>query len=986
MMTLRNQNVKLVTVLVCLFLLTGLFLVHADAQNSAAVDLVIVLDNSSSMYDERPYSDQKGYRFYAAAAMLNMCESESSRAAIILFNWEATVQKSNGNNTVTMPVSIALLNADGSTNYLGRGNRKFFTDELIARNPKETQGLTYLGTAMQKAVQLLDAGKDTRGDNQPIILVLADGENDSHDAANLDDAIDRAKASGYKVYPVLLKNANNTDIDDSSNTNYTQMAEKTGGISLTLQNPLDLPRIFSEIFATQIGSTLVSVDYKENEDQNGYYMEINIPNLSVLEVNILMSLNGVSNVSLANPNGKTGTLDVQTTDIGSRYKLYKIVKPETTGKWKLSFNADSSALNGIQVTVLYSYNIELQGSVVSDNSPKAYKNSQYQLSARFFDGAAPSTDKNLYTEGIKAKAYLVKQGEKITEDTKSIPLEANTYKTGFEKKVTLEDFGIDGSGDYEIVFHAEGDGLLKDSPRYPLHVENRNPVTITTGAIPKSITLNIDNPNSATIDEPDTVSLAVSTYVRDEDGDPLTMRITSDDQTIVTVKDIDSGAMTATLETTGTSGSTSIRISAEDPEGGTLDSEIVIPVTVQSILNTLQKSYAPKITIITEPIETSSSGDLYDIIGAVEFEITIDEVLPPVQYDIDDYQAIVKAVFVKGDIKTGKDVEIPLTKIGLRKWTGSLPLLDNRGEYPIQASLYVGAGQLLVGSDLFDVITINYPPAAVNPYVAQTVYIEPLKIFKQEATKVAPIPLISLFTDRNKYDSLTFSMVSDGSDFCKASLSDDNATFNLDQFLREGEQQFTITATDTCGAQASMNYKTIIISYRQQALRLVLHYGLIAAIILFALLLLYWWQRPSFKRMSLSSFRNGNNHMAAIRMKNTKKKLPLSTYADDEMLKLVNLSKAQLMSIQLKARRNSICVFRNKKPLGGATVSVDGKMFKKTQKKYTLRDKGEILIANNNQTISWRLTVDHANPPRRRVQPAPPPARNEHIRPAPGRR
>jgi hypothetical protein len=971
MMTLRNQNVKWVTVLVCLFLLTGLFLVHADAQSSAAVDLVIVLDNSSSMYDERPYSDPKGYRFYAAAAMLNMCESESSRAAIIYFNRETSVQKSYGNNTVTMPVSIAFQNTDGSTNYIGRGNRVYFTQALIERDPKQTSGYTYLGTAMQKAVQLLDAGESTRGDNQPIILVLADGDNDTNDATNLDMAIQQAKTKGYKVYPVLLKSSENTDIDESAYTDYIQMAEKTGGIALTLQDPLELPRIFSEIFAAQIGSSLVTVSYKENADKTGYFMDINIPNQSVLEVNILMSLNGVSKVSLANPSGSVGTLDVQTTDIGSRYKLFKIVKPKLTGNWRLSFNAASSALNGIQVTVLYSYNIELQGSVLPIGSQKAYKNSQYRLTAQFFDATAPSTDQNLYLQKITAKAYLVKQGEKIADNTPYVELDP--YTNRFEKSVTLEDFGIDSSGDYEIIFHAEGDGLTKESPRYPLHVENRYPVTIA-GAIPKSITMNIDNPISENIDEPDTYQLAVNTFVRDEDGDPLTMQITCDDETMVTIQDVDDAALTATLETTGISGSTNIRISVQDPEGGALDSEIVIPVTVYSILDTLQNSYAPKITITTDPVE----GDAYEIDGTVDFEITIDETQAAARYDIDQYQAAVKAVFVKGNAKTGQDVEIVLQPISARKWGGSLQLADNRGEYPIKASLYVGGHPLLIGSDLYDVVTINFIPEAVNPYIEQTVYIEPLPFLDQETTQPYAVALEGLFTDKNKYDSLTFSMVSDGSAFCAASLANDNTVLKLEQFLRDGEQQFTITAKDTSGATAETIYKVIVISHRQQALKLFLHYGPIVAIALIAFFLLYWWWKPSFKRMSLSSYRNGNNHMAAIRMKNTKRKLSLSLYADDDMLKLVNMSRPQLMNILLKPRRNSIYVLRNKKPLNGATVSVDGKVFNKKRKKYNLKNGGEILISYNNQTISWRLSI---NPNQRRAQPAAPPVRSAHVRP-----
>ena len=826
-----SRKAKAGVLLACVLILMSALCVSASAENSAAVDLVIVLDNSSSMYDQIPYSDPKGYRYHAAAAMLNMCETESSRAAIVYFAGYPETQ-AIGRNAVDMPVSIALWNADGSENVTGKYNREYLTAQLGERDPSKTSGNTYLGKAMQMAVKLLDNGAATRGDNQPIILVLADGKNHPDDKANLEAAVRDAAAKGYKIYPVLLKNKDNTEIDETAIATFTKMATDTGTQPLdALVNPSELPEIFSQIFAAQIGSTLVNAQPVAQGD-GSYLMDINIPNLSVLEVNILMSLEGVDDVLLYNPAGSLAH-GVSPINIGKNkkgdilFKLYKIVKPDDIGVWKLAFNAEPAALETIKINVLYSYNLDLQGSVQSVGTTTAYKNSQLVLSAQFMEEGTASADSHLYSEGIQATAYLVKKGEEKTDSTPSVVLEPRQDR--FEKTVTLMDFGISESGEYELLFHAEGDGLIKDAPRVPLSVQNRAPV-VNAAAVPSQIALEIDDPARQSLDEADTYALNVYAYVTDEDGDPLTMRLTLDDPKLLALKDTDNQALTATLETTGSGGTTMLRITAVDSEGEPLAAEIVIPVSVVSILDTLKAAYAPELTMTSVPVENGC----YEINATVSFSVSVTETQSGAAFNIDDYLPVIEAVHVKGNSKTAQDIAIPLDKADTRHYSGSLELLDNRGDYPIKATLYVGENRYPVGSAELGVMTVNFPPEAVQSLAEKTVYIEPLPIIEQTVSAPYAVALDTLFTDKNLYDSLTFSVVPDGQDVCLAELSADTATLSFRQFLKHGVQRFLVTAKDQGGLTAETTYQVTVISYRQQALDALGYYGPIAAAVLAA--------------------------------------------------------------------------------------------------------------------------------------------------------
>ena len=57
----------------------------ADSANGA-LDLVILLDNSGSMYRNSLGNDAESYRYDAASIMLNMCEATGSRAVVYEFS------------------------------------------------------------------------------------------------------------------------------------------------------------------------------------------------------------------------------------------------------------------------------------------------------------------------------------------------------------------------------------------------------------------------------------------------------------------------------------------------------------------------------------------------------------------------------------------------------------------------------------------------------------------------------------------------------------------------------------------------------------------------------------------------------------------------------------------------------------------------------------------------------------------------------------
>ena len=1017
----RSGIFLLIIVLLSISIAGGL---SASASQSipphSGVDLVILLDNSNSMSTMGAKSDIPGYRFDATAIMLNMISLYSSRVTVIPFHNE--IGAMFGNYPIDRLINVAMLNSKGSPDIEGAQNRSGLTNAVINRAPKESGG-TLIGTALQQAVKVLNDGRAERAinGNQAMILLLADGKiatlaNIRNPGRIIDAeeglitaALNSCRSQGYTLYSVILQNASNTEIDTESISKMRRWALDTGGTAHELSDPADLPEVFSQMFGHQIGSSMVSYQLTAQPDgMGGFFIEIDIPNKSVEEANILLQSDGLTNMKLFKPDGVEAIADnrnVFNPQVGGRFTQYKIFRPLENGEWKLTFNSDTKAPENISVNVLYNYTEILEARV--EPTEKLYQKGQdITITAELFKGGRPSTDQLLYkpilnaedeNNGIRAWAYLMHETYSDTpfipnEALSVIELPASQRLDSFEKTLTLKDFK-DGngnpfvkSGKYALHIHVEGSGLVRDFPNIPYEVENQHPMATTNSITP--LTIEIDDPRTTEYGKPQTEEIDFSRYVNDADGDELKPDVQIDDSSIVAIGAIDKKLKT-TLTTQGKSGETKLRFQAEDNErdklvdvsGNSLANGFEIDVKVISVIDELRGAYTPRFTILSDKNEFG----YYPKNSTVEFRLNIEG--RHSDYQIADFNPVMKVFHINADEKNGKDLELDLSKENMTTWTGSLDL-DDRENHELRTELILvlntpGKETLLINqTSNSDIKTGNQPPVVMDDMVKalpSTAEVEPFTLLKQVASEPWTVVLDDLFSDANfPFDTLTFTVdgekdvVSYGDVVKTKDIASDKYPSGRDVYMvtftpkNPGKASFVLTAIDGSEEKAQADYTIEVVSMTAVLKEKTIRYGTIALAALIFLAIVLRIIKPSFRGMKLTRKRDGNLH-GETTLPNTKATLSLSQYADETMLRDVGLGKMNLRHIRLKAGRSYILVMMRKGNHNNAIIKVGNETLSFKHRKAKLNVGREIQVSLNDHTISWLLQMN----PKSQVPKAP---------------
>lgn len=518
-----------------IFLLLPMFAAHAAEGENAegtAVDLVILIDDSTSMF---PNTNGKGgndpaqMRREAAAIMLNLCEMRSSRAAVLSFG-----------GYVRDIVPIGMDYDGGLISISGEHveNREVLTDAVL--RPKGMMDYTNVAAALARAAALFDRTPAIQG-NQRVVLLLTDdkpyvppvahastqecvenGERLLKDLMAQNPLYDPDNPGHARVNVVRLLNQSTAASDNSGL--YEEIASTTGGKVYAANQAADLPQQFSNMMADQIGSRLDAVRAEPYLKPDGTYgIGINIPNHSVTEANILMNLDGVledsvrlhQSLQAGQTQADIATVDHKTVFGSSTasFMQYKILADNKNGVWELTYQPNPKTAAGVggtqpsaTVLVLFSYNLTLQGglAVTSAKNPISAmeKNDPLTLTARFLsEDGTPSTDMLLYqpqktvsgqTVGIGVRAWAVQKaqaGAALALPENALTLTPSQQGQGmFSLSCKPADLGVTGAGDYLLYLHAEGDGLVRDllSP-IPFTVINNPPVFLQDPQVHLSI-------------------------------------------------------------------------------------------------------------------------------------------------------------------------------------------------------------------------------------------------------------------------------------------------------------------------------------------------------------------------------------------------------------------------------------------------------------------------------------------------------------------
>lgn len=410
-------------------------------------------------------------------------------------------------------------------------------------------GYTDLGLGLRKGADLLAAGSSGResGGRKPFLILLSDGETDfgpsgsggrtkSSSAKDVTTVINRAKSEGYPIYTIGLNHDGTVNQQELE-----RIASETGGGSYITSSADDLPEIFNKIFASQIRSVLVPVA-GITATGNLQEVKVDIPNSSMEEANIIL---------LSEHPLKETQLFYNSENIrlfkSDKYALLKISQPRQ-GTAKLKFRGTPGDL--IKVNLLGSYSMEAQAKLKKDEAIKGQK-----TAIEAFLAPTGQPDQRLKD----AAAYQALQAELVVldlETNKEDRAAMNPTGTGFEV-----DYIFKKSGKYTWKVMMNGPNFYRYTASEKLEISNMAPEIIGS--------LNLD-----IVKEDGDVDLKLSDFIRDPNNDPLTYKLTENTSGMDAV--LKDGVLT--LSSLGT-GSSTVTLTASDPEGGTVTATFNLSVS-----------------------------------------------------------------------------------------------------------------------------------------------------------------------------------------------------------------------------------------------------------------------------------------------------------------------------------------------------------------------------------------------------------------------
>lgn len=406
---------KLIPVAVAILLLPFYSITNVNAaQASSQIDAVLVLDVSNSMKT----SDPNNIGNEAMKMFIDMLSEKGDQVGIVAY-------------TDTIQREKALLEIKSQED---KDNLKSFIDQL------NRGAYTDVSVGVKEAMQILEDGADP--DHEPMIIVLADGNNDFDDNsgrtqaqsdADMDKAIKEANDSGVPIYTIGL------NADGKLNKEaLAEISDLTDGKSFSTNTADDLPQILSEIFASHLELNIVPVD---SFTANGNYQDvkISVPNSNVLEANISIMSDKPVEAKLFDPSGQEVSIpsDKVLRSESKSYSLIKLLTP-AEGDWTLQVKGVNQ--DKIDINLIFNYDLNL---------------------------AMDPLAKTTYSKGdtVQINSYLVSGGQKLGDKQQYSNMSAVLLVKDLDTGTTTE-IPMDNAGD-----HFEGTYKIADEHDYEIKVK-----------------------------------------------------------------------------------------------------------------------------------------------------------------------------------------------------------------------------------------------------------------------------------------------------------------------------------------------------------------------------------------------------------------------------------------------------------------------------------------------------------------------------------
>lgn len=636
-----SKNYKYMTIVfiyLLLFYLSNTFIFAADITANNHIDAVLVIDTSNSMNG----SDPKKIAVDGVKLFVDMLESSGSRVGVIGFNDKVTF-KTGLKEINSFNDKQNLIDDIGKINYIG------YTD---------------IGLALKEAEKMLYSQTD-KG-NKPMIILFTDGYIETRGSRTVEQSTNEVNEvllgakNNYPIYTIGLNKSGRVDKDLIQ-----KISDETNGLSYMTNNSEELPAIFNMIFADYIKSNILDIGTINTDGQNYNNVDIDIPNNSVSEANIVMlSNNSIIEARLIDPDGKEQKIGGNNSIYFSTqdsYTVLKIIEPKQ-GKWQLMIKGVKG--DQIKINLLYNYDISLKASMAFDAILK--KGNSIKLDGQLLVNNQPLYDTNLMKD---FNAQL-----KVTDSTGKLIDTLPMQNTGTE--FTIDYVLPTVNTNLKLQIDAAGAGFFRQSNIIDIDITNLPPVIIKEIETQFFMKFPIVS-NGKNID--------LTNYFKDEDDSSFNMKAVSENNSIDA--QIDNNILKLTTNKILIPTTSMVQLTISDPSNSEINFRF--KVSVFPILSIILLIFILIILIVVMlKFRNNKKINSQLLTGYFEYRFTVDGIWQEQkQESLYNYRGIVALNTI---IKDSSDYQMPeLTKIFVKvfKKDGELMLLfENKSSYEIAAN------------------------------------------------------------------------------------------------------------------------------------------------------------------------------------------------------------------------------------------------------------------------------------------------------------
>lgn len=444
----RKVLTGLLTAFALLLSLAGSITAFAvDTPNANRMNVVFVMDESGSMAK----TDGSSLRYDAMDLFLGLATESGNYMGAVAFDEDVILQRD-------------------ITAIEGLNDKTALSQEVRRVG---SRGDTNIGKAIETAVQML---QDSGNPSLPsAVILLSDGNTDlggnddrlQESYASRENAINIARANGYKIYSVCLNT--NGDADPAE---LQEISSATGGTSVEVRSADDLKEVFSQFYSIIYSTeTIVLGDMVIPESGEGE-IPFNIPRIGVEEANIIIStLNPNTRYMLYQPSGIAYTeAELNAMKITAQtFSVLKIQNPEA-GEWKLVVKGIPG--DSIKIEMIYNSDLTIAQNFNSGNP--VFADSDVVIGAQISNMGTVITDMAIYQD---YPIHVV-----ITDVSSGT---ADDYEMAVNNQQAEYIFHLAQGAEYDVYSYCQIDNLTVTSETARLSaggslpVASENPIEIT---------------------------------------------------------------------------------------------------------------------------------------------------------------------------------------------------------------------------------------------------------------------------------------------------------------------------------------------------------------------------------------------------------------------------------------------------------------------------------------------------------------------------